>query len=190
MGFYCVFLGHQKVRASDKFHKDVLEVQLEPNPEEDDSMMVRHRQLVVDTQNEERKKLREKTLKNRSARNDSGDNDRGDLKNRTTLSHEQRTNVHSAIFNNLDPIKDLSSTGLLTFGAIDAIAKKQKDLEDVMNELLLTHKNKSKVKCTIQASVKNKTVKMHKEALSKKKQKEKTDKNNAAAQRRTVADAE
>ena len=178
MGFYCVFLGQQKVRASDKFHKEVLEVQLEPNPEEHDSMMVRHKQRVVDTQVEERKKQREKNVRN------------ADLKNRTTLSHEQRTNVHSAIFNNLDPNKHLSPTGLLTFGAIDAIAKKQRDLEDVMNELLLTHKNRSKVKCTIQASVKNKTVKMHKEVLSKKRLKEKTDKNNAAAQRRTVADAE
>ena len=167
------------MKASHKFHRDVLEVEIQPNTEENDSRLVEHKKRVVERQNEMRKETEEIQKKKRKIEHErqneqrkerqedggASDSDTTDYGKRTTLSPEQRKIVHSA-FSNLDPIKDLTSTGLLKFSVIDEVAKKNGELKNVIKDLRKT-KGKSQVKCIIQASLKQRTKAVARSALIK-----------------------
>ena len=160
--------GYDKVKASEKFHQEVLEVELEANPAENDSRLVRHKKLVIEKQNE----LRE-ARKNKPIVSDGNNAATPEYGKRTTLSPEERRIVHAA-FSNLDLDNDLTSSGLLKFASIEAFAKKNEELKKVINDLFQKKNNMSSVKCIIQASVRNKTKALARAALIKKMRDRKT----------------
>ena len=156
-----MFVGYDKVKASEKFHQDVLDVELEPNVEENDSRLVRLKKLVVEKQQEKRNA--QKTNVNSCNRNNSVNLGYG---LRTTLSDKERKIVHSAFYN-LNVHNDLTSSGLLKFQSITAFAKKNEELQMVIDDLLLRKHCMSKVKCIIQSSMRNRTKKLSRAAKIK-----------------------
>lgn len=89
------------------------------------------------------------------------------LGKRKALFPEQRLIVHAA-FLDLNVETDITKSGLLKFSTIDACAKKNAKLKNVMDALLKTKHNMTLVKCSIQSSLGQRTKEMLKEAQSKK----------------------